>query len=337
MAVYRKNNGKYYCQFQINGERIHRLCVGATTIKEAEKIENALKYKLQQQQNGIIPREPKKIKLKTIIQLYDEYAKINKKSYGRDAFTKYIGEYFGRGTYTNEITIEKIEKFKEWLKTERESTNSTINKYLAALSKMFNLGINNKLLKENPVSKVKKFKEDNHRIRYLTKDEEKRLFKNIDELYPYLRPLVVCALQTGMRRGEIFKLKWSNIDFDYNFIELLETKSGKSRKIPISDTLMEILNKQSRTNEYVFINQETGKPYVDIKNSFHTVLEKANIENFKFHDLRHTVGTRLVEKGTPLPVVQELLGHAKISTTMRYVHSNSKQKQEAISILNSYN
>ena len=100
---------------------------------------------------------------------------------------------------------------------------------------MFRLGIKNKLITENPVTEIEKFQEDDHRVRYLTKDEETRMYEIIDKKFPHIRPLVTCALQTAMRRGEIFNLKWDNIDFDFNFIELTETKSGKSRKIPISN------------------------------------------------------------------------------------------------------
>ena len=141
-----------------------------------------------------------------------------------------------------------------------------------------------------------------------------------------------------MRRGEIFNLKWSNINFEYGFIELLETKSGKSRKIPISDKLKNIFNNlQTKIeSEYVFINPETQAPYVDIKNSFHTVLEKAKIYNFRFHDLRHTVATRLVEKGIDLVAVKERLGHSKIETPMRYAHAVPERKLQAINVLNDY-
>ena len=199
---------------------------------------------------------------------------------------------------------------------------------------MFNLGIDNGLISQNPVSKVKKLLEDNHKVRFLTKDEEDRLYKALPE---FLKPIVTTALQTGMRKGEILNLKWSNIDFEYGFIELLKTKSGKARKIPISDKLKQVLNKQDKNNQYVFMNPETGLPYVDIKKSFNKAMEKAGIKNFRFHDLRHTVATRLVEKGIDLLVVMDILGHSKIETTMRYSHPIPQRKSDAISVLNSYN
>lgn len=332
-----KKNGKYYSRFQINGERHHYLCSGATSMKEAEKMESAFKYKLMQQQNGVIPREKKKVRLKTLYDLYDKYSQQNKKSYCADIyFIKVLKSYFDESLYANDLKLSDFEKFKEALRKDRNSSNSTINKYLNALSKMFTLGINEKIITENPLKSIKRFQEANYKIRYLTTDEEIRLFKAVDELFPYLRPLITTALQTGMRKGEIFNLKWSNIDFDYGFIELLETKSGKSRKIPLSDKMKELLDGIEKVSEYVFINPDTGKPYTDIKHSFATVLKEAKIDNFRFHDLRHTVATRLVEKGIDLVVVKEILGHSKIETTMRYAHAVPKRKMDAINVLNSY-
>ena len=199
---------------------------------------------------------------------------------------------------------------------------------------MFNLGIDNGLITQNPVSKVKKLQEDNHKIRFLTIEEENRLYKALPD---FLKPIVTVALQTGMRKGEILNLQWNNIDFEYGFIELLKTKSGKARKIPISDKLWQVLNNQNKNNKYVFINPETGLPYVDIKKSFNKAKEEAGIKDFRFHDLRHTVATRLVEKGIDLLVVMDILGHTNIETTMRYAHPIPKRKQDAISVLNSYN
>lgn len=353
MSVYKKKNGKWYYLFMLNGERKHGLCPGASDKKEAEQFENAIKFKLAQQQNGVIPREEKKIELLTLKRLYENYAKNNKKSYNRDIYTlKVITEYFGVNAIVQEITPNKIEDFKQYLKSDRNAKNSTVNKYLMVLSKMFNVGIDNEILSKNPVEKVNKLREDNHKIRYLTTDEEKRLFieiekeyevldkttrhKKIVQPYLYLKPIVLTALQTGMRRGEILNLKWANIDFEQGFIELLETKSGKSRQIPISKILKVTLLKLKSSNEYVFVNPQTQKPYTTIQKSFSTLLEKAKIKNFRFHDLRHTVATRLVTKGIDLTVVQEILGHSKVTTTQRYAHPVPKRKLDAIDVLNNY-
>ena len=330
-----KRNGKFYCRFQINGERHHKLCVGATSLKEAEKMENAFKYKLQQIQNGVIPKEEKNVPLYKLKQIYLSYSETNNRNFKNNLYyIKIIMDYFGENTPAHKIQPHNIESFKEWLRVERSLKNSSINRYLEIMSKVFNLGVDNELVSNNPVAKVKKLLEDNHKIRFLTAEEEIRLFKYLPE---FLKPIVITALQTGMRRGEILTLKWSNIDFEFGFIELLQTKSGKARKIPISDKLRKVLESLDRVSEYVFINPDTGLPYVDIKKSFNKAVAAASIKNFRFHDLRHTVATRLVEKGIDLLVVMDILGHAKIETTMRYAHPTPKRKSDAISVLNSYN
>lgn len=353
MTTY-KNKDKWYYQFMLNGERKHGLCAGASDKKEADQFENAIKYRLAQQQNGVIPREEKNVPLIKLRNLFENYSKNNKKSYKSDIYMlNIILNYFGANTVAQKITPNKIEQFKEFLRTERNAKNSTINHYLTTLSKMFNIGIDNGIIRNNPLQKVSKLREDNNKTRYLTKAEEKRLFieiereyevldrytrkKKITQPYLYLKPIIITALQTGMRRGEILNLKWSNIDFSQGFIELLETKSGKSRKIPISSTLKVTLLGIKTNSEYVFVNPKTNEPYTDLKKSFHTVIKKAGIKNFRFHDLRHTVATRLVEKNIDLFVVQDILGHSKITTTQRYAHPVPQRKLDAIEILNNYN
>ncbi len=237
--------------------------------------------------------------------------------------------------------------YKEIIK-EKNRSNATINRHLELLSKMFNLCIENDLIEKNPCQAVGQLREENFKIRFLTTEEEKALFnaiettsysnKNNEVIFPYihLKPLIICALQTGMRRSEIFGLKWAQVDFKNGFIDVLKTKSGKARKIPISKRLETILKDvlaTSGNNDYVFINMATNKPYTDIKKSFSTVLKNANIENFRFHDLRHTVATRMVESGVDLLVVQEILGHSNIQTTMRYAHPVPERKKKAIDCL----
>lgn len=333
-----ERNGKWYCRFQLNGERHHYRCAGATTEKEAMKLENQFLFRLQQQQNGVIPKETPKIKFKRLYKLYDTYAFLNKRSYGKDvSFVKVLKQYFPEADDASDKTPNDFELFKSKIIEDRKVFPITVNKYLNILSKMYTLGVNEKILKENPLRNVDRFLEDNYTTRYLKKDEEKRLYESIRKLRPHIENIVTCALQTAMRRGEIFSLQWEQVNFDYNFIHVLKSKSGKERKIPISDKLLKILQVMPRNFEYVFVNEETGKPYVDIKNSWRTVCKDAKVNDFRFHDLRHTAITRMVEAGVPLPVVKEIAGHSKIETTMRYTHTSSQQKIDAIAVLNSYN
>jgi len=142
----------------------------------------------------------------------------------------------------------------------------------------------------------------------------------------------------GLRRENILNLKWEQIDFDYKYIgiEKQNNKGHKDIKIPISEKLMSVFNHIEHKSEYVFISPKTGKPYNTIRKGFLAACKRAGIENFRFHDLRHTVGTRLIEKGVDVKTVQELFAHSSIATTQRYTHTSVQRKIEAISVLNSY-
>lgn len=124
--------------------------------------------------------------------------------------------------------------------------------------------------------------------------------------------------------------------FEYGFIDLLKTKTNRPRKIPLSTGLKAVLRTIKQESKYVFINPKTKTAYKDITKAFKTVLQDAKIENFRFHDLRHTVATRLVEKNIDLFVVQDILGHSKITTTQRYAHPVPQRKLDAVEILDNY-
>ena len=334
MGIYKKSNGKFYCRICYKGQRQCLLCVGATDLQQAKLFEAKALTNLVQMVNGLKPDERKEKKFKDLCNIFLDYSKTNKKDYKRDvAKVEMFLEYFGANTLAKNITPAKIENLKAKL-TEKYS-NAYVNRFLACLKTIFNLALKNNLLVYNPMKAVKMMKEDNYKIRYLTQDEEIRLFQHLPE---HLKPIVICALQTGLRKGNILKLRWELVDLEYGFIEVLaqQNKGHKIIKIPLSDKLLEVLNNLPRISEYVFANPETGMPYRDISDAFNTACKRASIKNFRFHDLRHTVATRLVEKGIDLRVIQEIMAHSTIVTTQRYMHPTPKRKKDAIEVLNSY-
>jgi integrase len=142
-----------------------------------------------------------------------------------------------------------------------------------------------------------------------------------------LRNVLLIGLHTGLRRAEILTLQASQIDLARNIVELQahQTKGKKFRAAPISETLRPLLVDPCANvsaSGYLFENAETGRPITDIKNGWASALREAGIAPIRFHDIRHTFGTRAMDGGAPLSAVKEVMGHADIRTTMRYVPSD---------------
>lgn len=339
MAVKQHSNGKWYCRFQLNGERKHLLCHGAKNQKEAEHIANGYKYKLQQQQNGIIPRDDKGVTLNKVLDNFLEYSANNKKSYKQDkSRVRILKEYF-KIRYAKDVKPSDIEKLKSSF-LNKGLSKITINRYIEVISKAFNMAIDNELISKTPIKKNAKFSQKNYVVRSLSQEEETRLMKVLSAPeYEYLKGIVIVALNTALRRQNILDLTWEQIDLEGKVIEITENKSNKHIFKPINDTLLQYFQSIPEKNRvgYVFINPLTGKKCKEIKRAWKTVKEKANLTNFRFHDLKHTVGTRLADKGVPIPVIRAILDHSDIKTTMRYVHTADKQILSAMNLLNSNN
>ena len=337
MAVLQKgDNGKWYYRFQLNGKEYYKACKGATNRKEAQQYENIIKGELMRGNLGIVTNKMTTT-LKDAIAIYLEYSETNKSSHQLDRnYCKVFEVEFGNNTSINDITPQKIENFKT--KMIKGRTNATVNRYLEAMSKMFNLCIDNDLIDYNPLKKVAKLKQDNHKTRVLSEDEQKEIFKILDKEYPDLRDVIICALHTGLRKGEIFILKWNSVNFEERYINAYRPKTNSYTQIYITDKLLNVFNSRKNNNsEYVFVNPHTKKPYTNMDKAFKNLKEKAKItEKLCFHDLRHTVATRMVTNGVDLVVVKDILGHSSITTTMRYAHPVPEVKKKAIALLNGY-
>jgi integrase len=253
-------------------------------------------------------------------------------------------EHFGE-KYLSQITYLDLETYRNKrkatpLKSGKPRTEATVNREMSLIGHMLNKAVEWDLLEASPFKKGKRliFKENNRRLRFLTEAEIESLLKACTDLKtnaPHLRPLVETALHTGMRRGELFGLQWEQIR--NGFIYLTETKSGKDRQIPINDRLAEVFREVRRGSHlkspYVFCDFQ-GRRFSTVKQSFASACRRAGIEAFRFHDLRHTFASHLVMKGISLKVVQELLGHADLTMTMRYAHLSQGHLQAAVSALN---
>jgi integrase len=209
------------------------------------------------------------------------------------------------------------------------------NRHVACLKHMITKAVEWEMAPEqtlNRIRKVKQLAEHNRRLRYLSVEECQIL---INVCVPHLKPIVVMALNTGMRKEEMLSLRWDkHVDLKHGFILLDTTKSGERREIPINETLQQTLQALVRRvhSPYVFTDAN-GKRFPDVKRTFHSACQRAGIKDFRFHDLRHTFASHLVMAGVDLPTVKELLGHKTLSMTLRYAHLAPSHKVKAVAAL----
>lgn len=191
---------------------------------------------------------------------------------------------------------------------------STANRYLTLLRLIFNRAADwGEFHGDNPCGRVRKGKEPAHRIKFLSQEEMTRL---LDVSHPRLRPIVACALLTGMRRGEMLTLTWENVSLETDTIHILRSKSGKARQVPVGAKLREVLTTLGpRESGSVFELSE-----IMLRRYFDVALRKAGILDFRFHDLRHTFASHFVMRTNDLPTLQMLLGHSSPVMTQRYAH-----------------
>jgi integrase len=214
---------------------------------------------------------------------------------------------------------------------------STNNRALNVLKHMFTKAVDWEMVESEILKRVRKCRllpDDSRRLRYLSKSECHELISKCNE---HLRPIVITALNTGMRKSEILNLKWDNVDLKHGFILLNRTKNNERREIPINLTLKRTLQGITRRLgvPYVFFDSKTGNPYQNVKRSFATALRRAKITDFHFHDLRHTFASQLVMAGVDITTIKELLGHKSLTMTLRYAHLAPSHKVKAVDILDS--
>ena len=334
MGVFYKNHNWHIDYRLPNGKR-RREKIGsskklAETVYQKRKVEIAEGKFLDVVKN-------EKIRFEDFAQDYlNIHSKQHKKSWVTDSYHIKDLERFFKGKYLFTITPKDIEHFRmERLKEEvsgsRKVSASTVNRQMGTLRGIFNKAIVWGKLQVNPMKSVQFLKEPQGRLRFLEREEIVKLLANCTNK---LKPIVVLALFTGMRRGEILGLKWHDIDVKRNIITLLDTKNGDKREVPMNEQVKTALIRvrKNPVSPFVFCN-EKGEPWHDIRKSFSTALGKSGITNFRFHDLRHTFASQLVMSGVDLNTVRELMGHKDITMTLRYSHLASSHKQHAVDVL----
>ena len=203
---------------------------------------------------------------------------------------------------------------------------ATVVKYLAALSNVYSKAIKEwGWLEENPLRKVEKPKLPRGRVRFLSDDERARLLAACRESESeWLYLVVVLALSTGMRKSEIMGLRWQDVDLRQGRVTLHETKNGERRVLPVTGHALELLKDHARVRrldtDLLFPGRVNRHKPIDLRTPWLSALKRAEIEDFRFHDLRHSAASYLAMNGASLAEIAEVLGHKTLQMVKRYAH-----------------
>ena len=345
-GIYEKEpgSGVWWVQFFANGRR-HREKAGTKT---------AANHLLTKRKNAVRVGEKLPDNLRAHILTFRqiaesalEYSKNTKASHQHDTYRMApLLEEFGDRPAENILP----EDFEAWLNEEaeeREWSLGTRNRYTALLKLTYRLAEKNRKIRFNPARLLRMPKEDNAKVRYLNqfkprptktpylKDcltEEDRLRAVILTEYPEHLPEFEIALASGMRRSEQYRATWPNVDLEHHVLTVPRSKHGETRYVTLNSVAVAMLeflkpkagdeeNVEAKADaEHVFLSMRTDAPLKGNRHWFEDAVEKANIEHFTWHCLRHTFGSRLAAKGTDLRRIQELMGHKTVSVTVRYTH-----------------
>jgi len=278
----------------------------------------------------------------TLADLFDRYVEQiapRKKNARNDErhlqhFKKDIGRYL-----LSDVSSSLINEARDRLRDGKRA-DSTVNRYMVTLSHCFTVAVNEwEWLQENPCRKIRKLKEPRGRTRFLSRDEIDLLLeacrrKKSTDLYD----AVVLSLSTGARQGEIWQLRWEQVDFARQVITLTETKNNEIRLLPLTGIAFESLAERSRfrriESSYVFPQGKDPSKPIDLKDPWEAALKEAGITDFHWHDLRHTAASYLAMNGASLAEIAEVLGHKTLAMVKRYAHLSQAHTAKVVESMN---
>ena len=242
-----------------------------------------------------------------------------------------------------DVTPDKIAECRDKLLTGASKSGfkfapATVVRYMAALSHTFTIAINEwGWLEDSPMRKVSKPSLPRGRVRFLDDDERGRLLKSCRESdNEYLYTVVVLALSTGMRKSEIMGLTWKDVDLNQKRITLHETKNNEIRVLPITGHALELLKAQVKRidTDLLFPSRLNSSKPIDLRTPWETALKRAEITDFRFHDLRHSAASYLAMNGASLAEIAEVLGHKTLQMVRRYAHLSEAHTTSVVASMN---
>lgn len=332
-----KGSGVWWVRYTDENRILHREKVGTKAL--AQKVYR--KRKTEVAERRFFPERIRKreILLRDAIDDYLKRVKGRARSYVNvERNARYWKEALGKKAM-RQITPGDIQRYAA-RRLEDGMAAASVNRELTFLRAVFYMVQGDGEIETVPfgkgAGKVKLYKENNRRVRYLTDEEESALRQKMPAAE---WPKVAVALHTGLRQANQFQLRWEDVNFDTGTLTARQSKSGEDYHVPMNDEVRRILRElPSRMRSPWVFPSTTDETALDAKNFIHRVftpaLEAAEIENFHWHDLRHTFASRLVMRGVDLTTVQELMGHKTPAMTSRYAHLSPAHRLAAVQKLN---
>jgi integrase len=320
-----KRGGLWWSYFYIDGIR-HQNPTGTANKRQAQAIEQKLKEEANAHRHQLVNFDPQlTVGAVAARFLADGQAKPHH-IYQLKALLPFFGDL-----PVARLTRNLAREYRKWRKGQKPVTDSTVNRALSVLRHLLYWGVDESILPANPMARVPLVREGRLRRPVMTLHEEDRLLQALPE---YLRRITIAALDTGMRRGEVLHQRWEHVDLSRRLLSVTKSKTieGEAREIPLTARLFDLLAADPQSDGVIFTYR--GKPLSWIRKGWLAALKRAGLRHFRFHDLRHTFNTRLMEAGVLQEVRMALMGHSsgeKVHSI--YTHVELPVKREAITRL----
>lgn len=322
----RESSPFWWYSFSIDGERF-RGSTHTADRKLASEYEAKLRTEAYSQRK--LGKKPE-ITLENVLAKYwKEHAQEQAWATSVWGYMRHFAEAWGAHAYLSDINDARYSELVSRLK-KHGLKPGTINRHLQCFRKVYRLARD---VWGYDVAQINfalhRLKEPDSRVRYLTTEEAVRL---IEQAADHLKPIIRFALYTGVRKSNILNLRWKDVDMVGKRI-IFKVKShmpgGKNHTVPMVGELYDLLV-QLKGRHPIYVFTYKGQPISGIKNSFAGACKKAKLQDFRFHDLRHTCASWLVQDGAQLAVVRDILGHSSSKMTEKYAHHDKKQRKDAL-------
>ena len=324
MSVLKRGN-VWWAYFYIDGVR-HQESTGTTNKRQAEMIEQKLRDEANHRRHQIVQYDPHV----TVAAVLSRFLADGQPKPHHVFQIKALLPFFGDVPVIR-LNRNLAREYRQWRKDQKTVTDATINRALSTLRHILYWAVDESVLPSNPMTRVPLVPERRLKRPVMSLDEEERLLVATPE---YLRRIAIAALDTGMRRGEILRQRWEDVDLSRKLLAVSKSKTaaGEAREIPLTKRLFDLLTEEPQDHGTVFIYH--GRPLSWIRKGWLGALKRAGLRHFRFHDLRHCFNTRLMEAGVLQEVRMALMGHSSGARVHSlYTHIELPVKREAIAKL----